>query len=75
MNCCPYCGLEDDTDHVSEGHAPFEEGGILFCNGCGGMEIATGVLWETRTPSAADLDTPLAVRRSASPRVRRGAAR
>jgi hypothetical protein len=48
VNRCPYCELEDDVDYIAEGHAPFDESDVLICDGCGGVEIATGVLWETR---------------------------
>ena len=53
---CPYCGLENDIDHVAEGCEPFDEGDVLICDGCGGVQIATGVLWETRLPTANDPD-------------------
>ena len=46
MKPCPYCGLEDDCDPITARFPPFDEGDILFCEDCGGMEIATGVLWE-----------------------------
>lgn len=54
MKACPYCGLEAEVDYIAEGHEPFGEGDILVCDGCGGVEIATGVLWETRLPAADD---------------------
>lgn len=56
MNRCPYCGLEDDWDPVKTKSAPFSQGDVLFCDGCGGVEIATGVLWETRPPTDADVE-------------------
>jgi hypothetical protein len=55
MKPCPYCGLEDDCDPITARFPPFDEGDILFCEDCGGMEIATGVLWETRVPTQDDL--------------------
>lgn len=54
MNRCPYCGLEDDTDFVAERVDPFTEGDVLVCDGCGGVTIATGVLWETLPPAPGD---------------------
>ena len=50
-NPCPYCGLDVDIDYVAEGFEPFNQGDILVCDGCGCVEVATGVLWETRLPN------------------------
>lgn len=51
MSRCPYCGLEDDVDEIEAGVPLLDEGVIVVCIGCGGVEIATGVLWETRLPT------------------------
>jgi hypothetical protein len=52
---CPCCGIEDDMDPAAAGFPPFTEGDVLVCEGCGLVEIATGVLWEARPPTPTDL--------------------
>jgi hypothetical protein len=53
---CPQCGLEDDVDLAAAGFAPLPEGDVLICEGCGLVEIATGVLCESRPPTPGDLE-------------------
>jgi hypothetical protein len=38
-------------DPAAAGFPPFTEGDVLVCEGCGLVEIATGVLWEARPPT------------------------
>jgi hypothetical protein len=58
MTSCPYCGLEDPAEDLPADAPLPEQGDLMICEGCGLVEIATGVLLETRFPTeqeAADL--------------------
>jgi hypothetical protein len=58
MTSCPYCGLEDPAEDLPADAPLPEQGDLMICEGCGLVEIATGVLLETRFPieqEAADL--------------------